>query len=101
MSFDRYIVLWDTATGQMTEIEPPKMAVGEDNMGAVGGSLFRQGHRPVHTFPLGLARVQELLVAGAVGCDGLQLAGDQPVIAVFLPRSPTDTTSCGRTAVTL
>ena len=46
--------------------------------------LLRQGHRPVHTFPLGLARVQELLVAGAVGLHGLQLTGDQPVVAVFL-----------------
>ncbi len=36
MSFDRYIVLWDTATGRMTEIEPPQMTTGEDNMGAVG-----------------------------------------------------------------
>ncbi len=35
MSFDRYVVLWDTATGEMTEIEPPQMAVGEDNMGAI------------------------------------------------------------------
>lgn len=35
MSFDRYIVLWNTATGQMTELEPPKMTTGEDNMGAV------------------------------------------------------------------
>lgn len=40
MSFDRYIVLWDTASGQMTEIKPPKMAVGEDNMGAVGVELW-------------------------------------------------------------
>lgn len=36
MSFDRYIVLWNTATGEMTEIEPPQMTVGKDNMGAVG-----------------------------------------------------------------
>lgn len=40
MSFDRYIVLWNTATGQMTEIEPPQMTVGEDNMGAVGVELW-------------------------------------------------------------
>lgn len=40
MSFDRYIVLWDTASGQMTELEPPQMAAGEDNMGAVGVELW-------------------------------------------------------------
>ena len=45
--------------------------------------LFRQGHRPVHTLPLGLARVQELLVAGAVGLHSFQIAGNQPVVAVF------------------
>lgn len=39
MSFDRYIVLWNTASGQMTEIEPPQMAAGEDNMGAVSVEL--------------------------------------------------------------
>lgn len=40
MSFDRYIVLWNTATGQMTELEPPQMAAGKDNMGAVGVELW-------------------------------------------------------------
>ena len=35
MSFERYIVVWNTTTGQMTEIEPPQMAAGEDNMGAI------------------------------------------------------------------
>lgn len=40
MSFDRYIVLWDTASGEMTEIQPPQMAAGEDNMGAVGVQLW-------------------------------------------------------------
>lgn len=35
MSDDRYIVLWNTATGRMTEIEPP-----QDNMGAVGVQLW-------------------------------------------------------------
>lgn len=40
MSYDRYIVLWDTASGRMTEIEPPRMAAGGDNMGAVGVELW-------------------------------------------------------------
>lgn len=40
MSYDRYIVLWDTASGEMTELEPPEMAAGEDNMGAVGVELW-------------------------------------------------------------
>ena len=45
---------------------------------------LRQGHSPVHALPLGLARVQKLLVAGAVGLHGLQLLPVHPVIAVFL-----------------
>lgn len=40
MSFDRYIVLWDTAAGQMTELEPPQMTVGEDNRGAIRVELW-------------------------------------------------------------
>lgn len=40
MSDDRYIVLWNTANGQMTEIEPPQMTTGVDNMGAVGVQLW-------------------------------------------------------------
>lgn len=40
MSFDRYIVIWNTATGQMTEIEPPQMAAGEDNMGAISVDIW-------------------------------------------------------------
>lgn len=40
MSFDRYIVIWNTATGQMTEIKPPQMAVGEDNMGAISVDIW-------------------------------------------------------------
>lgn len=40
MSFDRYIVLWNTATGEMTELEPPRMTAGEDNMGAIRVELW-------------------------------------------------------------
>ena len=38
----------------------------------------------VHTLPLSLARVQELLIAHAVGLHGLQVGSSHPVIAVFL-----------------